>query len=648
MASRVDWDAEKMLDMYIYDYLVKRNFKAAAEMFARDANVCNNLAVINEPYGFLTEWWTIFWDIYSSRELARPQAMENSTVKLTQMMENEQQNITHTVPNLNQQRAMQFPLNMNFDKMTGQQESSFVASQLPVSYCNPSLQHLNVDILTPSKPSSSHARHCSQFQQQIPHKAQQRTARDRSSGVNLGRAKRMDATLCGKPKPMLPRAGLHDAGLEKGANQMLLKEWPLTGIGQSSPSMSFPVLNSSLPVPNQQQQLHTSIDHHQQYLVSHVIAKPQVKAICAFQGSINNSGNMLPTNVISGTDRQDGKGTEVEKSSDVDMESLLSHDVDNADNTGTSFSNFPTTTTPCSIKNQNGFQFEEVASVNSSNGEILCCHFSTDGHFVASAGHGRKVLLWRTSTFDFVNTAEGHSHLITDVRFRPNSSTFATSSFDKTVQIWDAKKPTDPLFRLFGHTEQVTSLDFHPRKTDVLCSCDSNDEIRLWSIKQCACTSIFKGATRQVRFQPRLGKLLAAASGNKIGLFDVETNILQCYLEGHVKEVRSICWDSSGRYIASVSEESARVWSFASGGNCVYELHSNGNKFESCTFHPGYSLLMVIGCYKSIKLWNPTDKSSKPVTVATAHNGIISALADCPQNQMIASVSHDRCMKLWR
>ncbi|KAF7142103.1 hypothetical protein RHSIM_Rhsim06G0158000 [Rhododendron simsii] len=42
--------------------------------------------------------------------------------------------------------------------------------------------------------------------------------------------------------------------------------------------------------------------------------------------------------------------------------------------------------------------------------------------------------------------------------------------------------------------------------------------------------------------------------------------------KGHVKEVRSIYWDSSGRYIASVSEESPRVWAFASGG---YELQSN-------------------------------------------------------------------------
>lgn len=66
-------------------------------------------------------------------------------------------------------------------------------------------------------------------------------------------------------------------------------------------------------------------------------------------------------------------------------------------------------------------------------------------------------------------------------------------------------------------------------------------------------------------------------------------------LKGHVKEVKSICWDTSGKYMASVSEESARVWSIVYGGKCVQELQSNGNKFESCIFHPGYSNVLVIG-----------------------------------------------------
>lgn len=36
------------------------------------------------------------------------------------------------------------------------------------------------------------------------------------------------------------------------------------------------------------------------------------------------------------------------------------------------------------------------------------------------------------------------------------------------------------------------SLDFHPRKMDLLCSSDSNNEIRLWDIKEYACLRVSK------------------------------------------------------------------------------------------------------------------------------------------------------------
>jgi WD40 repeat protein len=42
--------------------------------------------------------------------------------------------------------------------------------------------------------------------------------------------------------------------------------------------------------------------------------------------------------------------------------------------------------------------------------------------------------------FQASNSSEEHSHLVTDVRFRPSSSILATASFDKTVRIWDAAK----------------------------------------------------------------------------------------------------------------------------------------------------------------------------------------------------------------
>lgn len=48
-------------------------------------------------------------------------------------------------------------------------------------------------------------------------------------------------------------------------------------------------------------------------------------------------------------------------------------------------------------------------------------------------------MIWDLENND-VNTGKGHAHLVTDIRFTPNSRVFATSSFDRTVMIWDAAK----------------------------------------------------------------------------------------------------------------------------------------------------------------------------------------------------------------
>ncbi|KAK3007136.1 hypothetical protein RJ639_016693 [Escallonia herrerae] len=290
-----------------------------------------------------------------------------------------------------------------------------------------------------------------------------------------------------------------------------------------------------------------------------------------------------------------GRAAEADKPSDENLEAFLSSDENTADVMSNSFS---------ILQQRSRFCFKELCSFRASNTKVLCCHFSSEGKFLASAGHEKKAMILRGDDFEVVTSGEGHTSIITDLRFKPKSSIFATSSFDRTVQIWDATRQIRSLLTLKGHAEQVTSLDFHPRKANLMCSCDRNDQIFLWNVDENACTRISKGASRQVRFQPQAGNFLAAASGNAISLIDVETNSRQLQLKGHVKDVRSICWDTTGKYIAAVSEDSAQIWSTVSGGNCIHEFHSNGNKFESCTFHPGYSQMLVIGCYKVIDFFD--------------------------------------------
>lgn len=43
-----------------------------------------------------------------------------------------------------------------------------------------------------------------------------------------------------------------------------------------------------------------------------------------------------------------------------------------------------------------------------------------------------------------------------------------------------------------GHSATVMSLDFHPNKDDLICSCDGDGEIRYWSINNGSCARVFK------------------------------------------------------------------------------------------------------------------------------------------------------------
>ncbi|KAL9265104.1 Transcriptional corepressor LEUNIG-like protein [Drosera capensis] len=232
-----------------------------------------------------------------------------------------------------------------------------------------------------------------------------------------------------------------------------------------------------------------------------------------------------------------------------------------------------------------GCTFKDVAIIQASNNKVNCCHFSSDGKLLATGGHDRKAVLWYTDSQKQKSTLEEHGHMITDVRFGPalGMIRLATSSFDKTVRVWGAENTSYSLRNFTGHSTSVMSLDFHPNKEDLICSCDANGEIRYWSIVNGSCPKVFEGGMTQVRFQPRHGKYLAAAADSIVSIFDVETHTCIQALQGHNQKVTSITWDLSGEFLATVSEDLVRIWSVGSGSKwqSIHELNCNGKKFNS-------------------------------------------------------------------
>ncbi|KAL1059581.1 hypothetical protein V6Z11_1Z026600 [Gossypium hirsutum] len=484
------WDAGKMLDLYLHDYLVKKNMHKTAALFREEAGISNRPVVIDSPEGFLPEWWSLFYEIFAARQ-TKLQGEAESTSAKSEIKEDQSQSFGPMfLPQLmiNQQMARQVPIPRYSDSSLQLLETnqlrlpnSFVASssllQQPINLAQHQLRGIFI-------------------------------LQERSQGTNLGSNILINSNT--------PNIGTRrqTSRLNESIDPAPLSGWALDALNYQQP---FQILKCQ---PEKSDKGLSLMPRNLTPTFPGRLWQIQMYSTFLYWQKKKKLSNSITADQKLGYIKD-----EENKPVDDTVDSFL-----------TPFTNLRSRSNRSNKSEHKGFTFEEVSCLHSCKSKVLSCHFSSDGKLLASAGHERR-------------TAEGHSLLITDVRFRPSSTIFATSSFDKTVQLWDSAKPSKSLFKLVGHAEQVLSLDCHPRKNG----------------------------------SPL--KLIATASGNVVNVIDAETNKpLSCL------KVLSICWDPSGKYFASISEDSARMWS-VSGGECLHELRSTGNKFQSCTFHPGYSQL---------------------------------------------------------
>lgn len=778
--AQSNWEADKMLDVYIHDYLLKRKLHASAKAFMTEGKVATDPVAIDAPGGFLFEWWSVFWDIFIARTNDKHSEAAAAYIEAQQMKAREQQQqqqlqmqqlqfMQHRTAQLQRRDPNHPPLGgsmnaINSEGMMGQSSASVLAMKMYEermkhphsmdSETSPALIDANRMALLKSATNhqsqlvQGNSGSMSAALQQI--QARTQLTPDIKGEVNLGATQKslpMDPSIYG-PAILQSKSGLGGAGLNQGVTGLPLKGWPLTGIEQLRPSLGVQVQKPNIPTQNQ-----FILASQQQQVLAHAQAQSNLgnspnygdmdpRRLCGIpRGSLNTKDGQSARNdgsicspvqssspkmkvaqmqhsssqqldqlqqqqmqqnnrkrkqhSSSGPANSTGTGNTVGPSPnsppsthtpgdgmtmasslqhvnsvpkslmmygpdgtgglasssnllddmehfgdigslDDNVESFLSHDGgDGRDLYGT---------TELKKESSKGFTFAEVGCLRASNGKVTCCHFSSDGKFLASAGHDKKAVLWNMDTLQRESTPEEYQSIITDIRFRPNSTQLATASYDKSVRLWDAAKPTYCVNAYTGHGSHVMSLDFHPKKTDLFCFSDSNNEIRYWNISPFSCTRVFKGGNVQVRFQPRIGHLLAAAMDKVVSIFDVETDRQIHSLQGHSEMVNYLSWDANGEFMASVSPDLVKVWSIASG-ECIHELSSNGSQFHSCVFHPSYPTLLVIGGIRSLELWNMAE--NKCMTVP-AHESIVAALAQSPVNGMVASASHDSSVKIWK
>ncbi|XP_022010733.1 transcriptional corepressor LEUNIG isoform X2 [Helianthus annuus] len=284
---------------------------------------------------------------------------------------------------------------------------------------------------------------------------------------------------------------------------------------------------------------------------------------------------------------------------------------------------------------------------------VNACHFSSDGKFLAYGGARAPLSIWSVETRSHIATAMHHlPGNIVDIRFQPKSYVFAAAFSDVVIHCFNTTSVREPLYGLRGHSVSVTTVDFMPGNPNVLCSGDVKGNLLLWDMgrRTRICSSeVGKGIIKQLRFQPN-SHLLAVAFGKNVVVVFVQSGKIDAtskrILGGHDDTIKSIAWDPTGRFLASICQRNARIWtSTTDAWMCGYQLDSEGHVFESCVFHSTRPQLLI-GSYTHVHMWDFARRSKRIFAMPTS--GFISSLACSSEAGLIATTSRSGDVKLWK
>eukprot|EP00842_Homolaphlyctis_polyrhiza_P004484 jgi/Hompol1/5036/HPOL_004113-RA len=142
----------------------------------------------------------------------------------------------------------------------------------------------------------------------------------------------------------------------------------------------------------------------------------------------------------------------------------------------------------------------------------------------------------------------GHKSIVTDVHFTKNDSQIVSSSFDRTLKIWNAQQATAER-TLVGHTDAVTSCDI-TSDGRYIASGSTDCTVRFWDYNNGECITIIRKHTRWVkcvRFSPDGRHLATAGLDRRIYIWDTKI------LANSRSPTHSRCIDPFGDYVLDMA-----------------------------------------------------------------------------------------------
>jgi WD40 repeat protein len=251
--------------------------------------------------------------------------------------------------------------------------------------------------------------------------------------------------------------------------------------------------------------------------------------------------------------------------------------------------------------------------------------FSADGQTLISGSFDQTIRIWDIKTRKIKATLNGHDGGVNAVAISPDSKILvsaggaAQTDTDKNIKVWDLEKKSKkgknifPLLRsLAGHNQGITSLVFTPDgKTLISSSYDKT--IQIWDVSSGKLLNTLTGHGNWVKSIAVTsdGRSLASGGGdlkdntdNTIKIWDITTGKLKQILKGYNSQILYLAFTPDGKNLVSATESQINVWNSTTGKLVNTIKTSTIGGVNTIALNPNGQTVLTTSIDGSIQQWN--------------------------------------------
>ncbi len=279
-------------------------------------------------------------------------------------------------------------------------------------------------------------------------------------------------------------------------------------------------------------------------------------------------------------------------------------------------------------------------------GVVSCIAWSPDGRCLATSSFDKTVRLWNPQTGECLKTFEGHDFNVTSVTWAPQGEALATSSDDKKIMLWDF--PSGQLLATLAEQDRSISHVAWSPNGQVLVSTAHDPHIHVWDVKKRGRKTTLTGDEfypKGPAFSPD-GKYLAAAVGNQVKLWKGGAFNSDKVLSGHGATVNMVSWAPDGTLATASDDHTVRIWD-VSKGKCLTVLEGHEHAVKALSFSSDGHFLATRSWDQTLRIWGH-DPWTTVVLLEEDTASPLSSLAFHPNEPVLASIGiADQVVRLW-